>query len=206
MNKICYIILLGLLPIQSMLAQDEHRGLIDGNSFFVNKDYDKAAAEYEKIIQVNKNSVKGQYNLGNARYEKQEYEKAVENYKAAIASASDDNTKAKAFHNLGNAFVKKEKYEDAVNAYKSSLRLNPADLDTKHNLAQTLRMIQKNQPPPPPQDNKENKEENNPPPPEEETPKDELDRMMDMMDNEDKKTQEKKQNPPSRKRKPEKDW
>lgn len=203
MKKLFLTTIFTISSLFMLFAQTEHRGLIQGNSFFQKKDFERASQEYEKVLQVNANSVKGQYNLGNTRYGKQEFDKAIENYKIAAERSDDENVKAKAYHNLGNAYVKKEKFEDAVNAYKNALRLKPDDIDTKYNLAQTMRMIQRNQPPPPQQDNK-NENENKPPP--EDTPKDEIDRMMDMMDNEDKKTQENKKNPSSRKRKPEKDW
>jgi tetratricopeptide (TPR) repeat protein len=186
-----------------IFSQDEHRALIQGNEFYNSKDFDQASAEYEKVVQVNKNSVKGQYNLGNSRFQKKEYDKAAENFQVAITNASDDNIKAKAFHNLGNSYFNSKKYKEALDAYKNSLRLNPSDAETKHNMAQTLRIIKRQEPPPPPQDN-----QNSPPPPpkEDEQSKDEIDRMMDMMDEEDKKTQENKKQSPAKRRRPEKDW
>ncbi len=203
MLHILYILFLVLLADYSLYAQSEHRSLINGNSFFQKKDFNKAAVEYEKALQVNKNSVKGLYNLGNTRYETKEFDKAIEYYKAAAETAENDNIKANAYHNLGNAFINKKKYQEAVDAYKNSLRLNPQDIETKYNLAQAMKKIQKNQSPPQP-NNKEN--EYDFPPPPNETPKDELDRIMEMMDNEDMKTQENKKKQPSKNKKPEKDW
>jgi Ca-activated chloride channel homolog len=182
-----------------LMAQNEHRSLVEGNSLYKEKDYVKSAAEYEKAIQVNKSSVKANYNLANSLYEKNNFEKAIGHYITAIENTDDDKIKAKAYHNLGNAYVRREQLKEACDAYKSSLRLNPGDVETKHNLAQTLKKIQP-PPPPPPQQNPPDDGEK------EEKPKDDIDRMMDMMENEDKKTQENKKNPPSRKRRPEKDW
>lgn len=197
MKKILLIAVIAL-PL-TLFAQNEHRSLVEGNSFYKEKDFVKATAEYEKALQVNKSSIKGHYNLGNALYEINNFDKAIEHYLAAVENAKDDNIKAKAFHNLGNAYVKKQQLKEACDAYKNSLRINPKDVETKHNLAQTLKKIQT--PPPPSPQNQDPKDGEN-----EEKPKDDIDRMMDMMDNEDKKTQENKKNPPSRRRKPEKDW
>jgi len=188
----------------ALFAQSEHRSLVSGNSLYKDKDYKNAITEYEKVLQLNKKSVKGQYNLGNALYETNKFERAIEHYIAAVENATDDEIKSKAYHNLGNAYAKVNQNKEAVGAYKNSLRINPNDKETKYNLAKTLKKIQ----PPPPEENKQNnqneqKEEDKP---KEEEPKDEIDRMMDMMDNEDKKTQENKKNPQSRRRKPEKDW
>lgn len=196
-NKLLTVLM--AIPV-ILMAQNEHRSLVVGNSLYKEKDYVKAAAEYEKAIQVNKSAVKANYNLANSLYEKNNFEKAIGHYITAIENTDDDKIKAKAYHNLGNAYVRREQLKEACDAYKSSLRLNPGDVETKHNLAQTLKKIQPPPPPPPPQPNQSEDEEK------EEKPKDDIDRMMDMMENEDKKTQENKKNPPSRRRRPEKDW
>jgi Ca-activated chloride channel family protein len=195
------IVLTVLISIPVILsAQSEHRSLIEGNMHYRNKNFDLSAVEFEKVLQVNKASVKGHYNLGNSLYEKNNFDKAIEHYAAAIENTKDEMVKAKAYHNLGNAYARKEKYKEACDAYKSSLRINPTDVETKYNLARSLKKVQ----PPPPQDNESKNSDE--PKNEEEPPKDEIDRMMDMSENEDKKTQENKKNPPSRRRKPEKDW
>jgi Ca-activated chloride channel family protein len=195
-----------LSAVSIVSAQTEHRGLIDGNKYYFNKNYEKATAEYEKVLQQNKSSLKAQYNLGNALFEKKDYDKAIEHYKSAAQLAEDEKDKASAYHNLGNAYFKKEKYEEAVDAYKSSLRVNSTDLETKHNLAQAMRIIRQNQPPPPKENENKDKENENPPPPPEEKENDDIDRMMDVIDNEDKKTQKNKKTPPSKRRPPAKDW
>ena len=46
------------------------------------------------------------------------------------------------YHNLGNSLVKEQKLEEAIEAYKSSLRINPKDKDTRHNLAITHKQKQ----------------------------------------------------------------
>lgn len=198
-----YQLLFLCLPIM-LYAQSEHEQLMEANSLYKAENYDEAAAGYERILQEKKSSLKGHYNLGNVRYIKKDYENAIKHYEKATELAETDKQRAKAYHNLGNAYVNKEEFEKAVGAYKNSLRLNPKDLDTKHNLAQAMRYIKRNQPPKPEED-----DDNKPPPPpsEEEENKDELDNMMDIIDNEDKKTQEKKKKNNSRtKRPPAKDW
>lgn len=199
-----YQILFLCLPIIAY-AQSEHEQLVEANNLYKAEKYDEAAAGYETILQEKKSSLKGHYNLGNVRYLKKDYENAIKHYEKATQLAETDNQRANAYHNLGNAYVNKEEFEKAVGAYKNSLRLNPKDLDTKHNLAQAMRYIKRNQPPKPEDEDKNNKPP--PPPKEEEGKKDELDNMMDIIDNEDKKTQEKKKkNKSQTKRPPAKDW
>jgi Ca-activated chloride channel family protein len=70
---------------------------------------------------------------------------------------TDTGLKARSLHNLGNCSMEKKEYEDAVKAYKQALRLNPADKDTKYNLAYAnakLKDKQQNKP----DQNKQNKD------------------------------------------------
>lgn len=188
-------------------AQTEHQWLLEANRSYDKKKLDEAAASYEKVIQQNKNSVKGQYNLGNTRYKQKEYDQAIKHFQGAVQQADDEEVKARAYHNLGNAHYRKEEFKEAVDAYKNALRINPRDVETKHNMAQALRIIRQNQPPPPQNDQQDKKEqqENKPPPPDEMS-QDEVDRMLENIDQEDKKTQENKKRQPSQRRPPEKDW
>ena len=78
---------------------------------------------------------------------------------SALFDALKDNAPtetdlAKVYHNLGNSLVKEKKLEEAINAYKSSLRINPKDKDTRHNLAITNKQKQQQE------KEQENKEEN----------------------------------------------
>ena len=47
-----------------------------------------------------------------------------------------------AYHNLGNSLLQEGKLEESIESYKNSLRNNPSDKDTKHNLAYAQRMKQ----------------------------------------------------------------
>lgn len=65
-------------------------------------------------------------------YAKGLYAKAAEAYEQLIAAAPDQ---ADLHYNLGNAYYKCDDIPHALLAYERALRLNPADADTRANLA-----------------------------------------------------------------------
>ncbi|OAB80638.1 hypothetical protein ULVI_06345 [Cochleicola gelatinilyticus] len=111
-----------------------------------NKKFTQAEADYRKAISLQGANETGKYNLGNAYYEKQFTEEAIQRYKQAAQVAEGKPAKHKAFHNLGNAFMKKKQYEGAVESYKNALRNNPTDDETRYNLALAKEMLEKNPP------------------------------------------------------------
>lgn len=68
---------------------------------------------------------------GNAAYENEQYEIAVQNYMEAI---SNDEKSAELFYNLGNAYFKTNELGEAIWAYEQAQKINPADKDVSFNL------------------------------------------------------------------------
>ena len=66
------------------------------------------------------------------------YQKGVAQYKAGKYEEAEKSfsiiNNAKSFYNLGNSLFRQNKFEEAVSAYQKSLKHNPNDEDTKHNL------------------------------------------------------------------------
>jgi len=150
-------------------AQNAHQYLRKGDDAYVKGSYPDAEVNYRRALEKEK-TVQGEYNLGNSTYRQERFDEAVKHYEAAAEAARDKPSKARAFHNLGNAFFQNGKFKESAEAYKNALRLNPADLDTKRNLANALRRIP---PPPPPQDQQgEGKGSSDPPPPNDQKPQD----------------------------------
>ena len=229
MKKYTWIASFWLLT-NAAYAQQEHKLLLEANDLYAKGSYTEAAALYNQVLQQNKSSVKATYNAGNAFYQQKDYDKAMQSYKDAAQLSEDNTVKSKAFHNLGNAYLQKQDFKNAIDAYKNSLRLNPADFDTKNNLAYALRQQQQQQQQN--QNNEEQKDEqkdnkqqdqknqpqqdnqppqNNPqqqPSQQPQKPLDDIDKLMDIIENEDKNTQRKlQQHDAKRKEKNiEKDW
>lgn len=140
MKKLVILLIFGMF-LQMAAAQSAHQFLRQGDKSYESEAYTQAEENYRKSLEK-KNSVQGNYNLGNAIYKQERYEEAVSRYEAAARAAEDDLARALAYHNLGNAYFNQKDYEKSIEAYKSSLRLNSKDLETKKNLAIAQRQLQ----------------------------------------------------------------
>lgn len=179
-----------------------------GNSYYRNNNYTEAIQSFQKALTLAEDSEKeanAYYNLGNTFLSK-----AQQNQNSAPSEKSAEDL------------------PNAIEAYKNALRLKPNDFEAKNNLANAyklLRMQQQQQ-----QQNKQEQKDNNEGDQEDSKPqedqsqsdndatnkstnsdkklnKDELDRLMDIIEQEDKKVQEKlmKRKQTNKKTK-EKDW
>ncbi|MXV37183.1 tetratricopeptide repeat protein [Flavobacteriaceae bacterium Ap0902] len=147
------IIFLCLSNVNFSWAQtlEEKEAIQKGNAYYLQKEYDKARASYERAIAQTPSSLKGNYNLGNTYYELKKYDQAITHYTKAAKAALDKETKAHAYHNLGNAYMQKKQYKEAIETYKKSLRNNPSDNQTRYNFALAKKLLnnqQRNQNPP----------------------------------------------------------
>ena len=181
-----------------------------GNSYFRNKNYTEAIQSFQKALTLAEDSEKeanAYYNLGNTFLSK-----AQQNQSAAPSEKSAEDL------------------PNAIEAYKNALRLKPNDFEAKNNLANAYKLLRMQQQQQQQQQNKQEQKDNNKDDQEASKPqddqsqsekdaankstnsnkklnKDELDRLMDIIEQEDKKVQEKlmKRKQTNKKTK-EKDW
>ena len=97
------------------------------------------------------------YNLGNTLSQQQKFQEAMEQYDSASKIEKDKMKLAHIYHNMGVLFQAGKDYAKAVDSYKMSLRNNPADHETRYNLALAQKMLkdQQNQ-----QDQDQNQDQN----------------------------------------------
>ena len=158
-------------------SQKENSLLRQGNRKFENGDYKEAEKDYRKALEMNKESVKGQFNLGTAVYKNNNFEEATKIYDNLAGKNADPDVRSKVFHNLGNSYLQSKEYEKSILAYKNALMANPKNVDTKYNLEYAKMMLKKQQEQ---QQNKDNK--------------DKKDNKDDKKDQQDKKDQKQDQN------------
>ena len=116
-----------------------------GNTHYKAEAYDAALEAYQSAAKDRPEDAISRYNLGTALYQKKQFEKASDEFRQSL-DAADPIHRAQGYYNLGNAQIQLNDIEGAIRSYKSALRLNPADLDTKHNLELALeRLEQKSQ-------------------------------------------------------------
>ncbi len=81
------------------------------------------------------------YNLGNSLIKQQKYDQALQALAQAV-SKGDKGLQARGYYNVGNALFDMGKLKESAQSYIRSLRLNPADMDAKHNLELALKKMQ----------------------------------------------------------------
>lgn len=131
----------GQIPLSTQPEKTQTRA---GNNEYKRENFAEAEASYKKALDRKNNMPEATFNLGDAVYEQKRYEDAQKQFQLSAKTNTDPAVKAKAFHNLGNSYLSQKKWEDAVQAYKSALKINPADADTKYNLAYANAMLNKN--------------------------------------------------------------
>ncbi|HLV24011.1 MAG TPA: tetratricopeptide repeat protein [Moheibacter sp.] len=138
--------------------------IISGNQSYHQGDFAKAEAKYKIALSEDSNSIKANYNLGNALYRQKRLEESRVHYDRIVHNSKASNhDKHKAYHNIGKTYLDENNPEKAVANLKEALKLNPYDDETRYNYALARKLLekqqeekdQKNQ-----QENQENSEEN----------------------------------------------
>lgn len=131
----------GIVPV---LAQSDRQFIRQGNRLFRQQNYAKAETEYRKAIDQNSRNPQAVYNLGCALMMQQKDSAAIEQYQLAGKLETDKLRKAKCYHNIGVVCQNHQLYNEAIQAYQEALRNNPADNETRYNLALCKHMQKKN--------------------------------------------------------------
>jgi Ca-activated chloride channel homolog len=142
-----YILILFFLFLacRDSFSQKENSLLRHGNRKFENGEYKEAEKDYRKALEMNKESVKGQFNLGTAVYKNNNFEEATKIYSNMAEKNADREMKSKVFHNLGNSYLQSKEYEKSIAAYKNALMNDPKSGDTRYNLEYAKMMLKKQQ-------------------------------------------------------------
>ena len=146
MYKLLYIILFLFAAAGAQAQQLPERSLVrKGNRQYNKGNYEQSIGRYEQALQAAPGQFEAIYNLGNALYKAERFDRAEQTMQQAAAdSLRADTERAEAFYNLGNAQFKQQKYQEALESYKQSLRLNPSDMEAKYNYAYTKRLLDQN--------------------------------------------------------------
>ena len=142
-RKGMFIILFGLL-CSLVNAQSERKFVRKGNDSYEQKNYTDSEIKYRKALDQKSDYYDALYNIGDALYKQKKYKEAAKQFQTiANQSKVSEDLKAKAYHNMGNALLKSKKLKESINAYKNALKLNPKDIETKHNLTYAMNQLQK---------------------------------------------------------------
>ena len=125
-----------------------------GNRMYRDSLYDKAEVSYRKAIELNPSSAEAIYNLGNALLMQTKTKEALEQYQIAAKMEQTKPRMAQTYHNAGVVLQGQQQFAEAIEMYKQALRNNPADNETRYNLALSQYQLKNN----PDQDNQDNQD------------------------------------------------
>ena len=133
-NIVLFLMLVGFIIPMLSTAQSDKKLVRQGNKDFQTGNYNEAEINYRKALDKNPKKQSAQFNLGDALYEQENYEKAAEVFANSHVEKSSDFDKSNTLYNLGNSFLKSNKLEESIAAYKQSLKFNPRNEEARYNL------------------------------------------------------------------------
>ena len=146
MKRIKWMLLICACSVTAVYGQKTDRDYLrSGNKLYKDSLFVKAEVDYRKALEVNPKSADALYNLGNSLLMQEKGKEAMEQLDAASRLEKDKEKLAHIYHNMGVLFQAGKDYAKAVEAYKMSLRNNPADDETRYNLALAQKMLKDQQ-------------------------------------------------------------
>jgi Ca-activated chloride channel family protein len=108
-----------------------------GNRYYHEQLYEQAIAEYRQAEIIAPEHAEPYYNASNAFNRQGQIASTRAQAQQALRNA-DTELAPQIWYNLGNAYFDAQLWPEAITAYQEALRLNPNDLDAKHNLELAL--------------------------------------------------------------------
>ena len=154
-HRLSLAVLMMLITL-SVFAQNDRKVIRQGVKAYEDGNYSEAEVQFRKAGDLNQESFEADFNTGTAMYEQEKFEETVKQYEGLVEQSEDPETLASVWHNIGNSYLEAGQYAPSIEAYKNSLRNNPADNDTKYNLAYAKQKLEEQQ-----QQDQENKDQEN---------------------------------------------
>ena len=123
----------------------------EANKLFDQGRYTEALDLYRNIQVARPDLPHLDYNTGTTLHKLGEYERSLPQLQHAL-SASDTRIQAMTHYNMGNTLYMIDRLQEAIEEYKKTLRIDPNDMDAKHNLEYLQTLVMERQANQPPQD------------------------------------------------------
>jgi Ca-activated chloride channel family protein len=149
-NLILFVIMLIQINV---FSQNINKDIRQGVKLYEDSSYVEAEQKFRNALQKDQDSFVSSFNLADAIYKQENYEKSESLFRALTEKAETKEEKSMSYHNFGNSLFKQEKIKESVEAYKNALRNNPSDIDSKFNLSLAQKLLKKQE------ENKEDKKE-----------------------------------------------
>ena len=135
---------LGVAGASELRGQAGRGETREGNRLYEEGRFAEAHEKYLEALLEAPDSPIIRFNDGNALYQGENYESALESFRTAVESG-DPQLAAAAWYNLGNTLYRQGTLPESLEAFKQALRADPADIDAKHNLERVLEQMQQQQ-------------------------------------------------------------
>lgn len=131
----------------------ERRAVRKGNRQFDRQNYKNSIDHYISALDADSTCYQARYNLGNAYYQANLHRDKNPNNSFHWGDADSIFTRigrdtlmsaerrAEALRNLGESQLTQQRFEEALASFKESLKLNPADRETKYNYILAKRIV-----------------------------------------------------------------
>ncbi len=144
-----YPVLAFFLPLLFLNATAYAQGagrakVLAGNRAYAEEKFDEANDKYRDAQIDNPESPIIHFNVGDALYQKNNYEEALKSYQSAVQNSNDPKLQAQSYYNLGNTLYRTDKLQESITAYQQALKLDPSDEDAKFNLEYVRRKLKEN--------------------------------------------------------------
>ena len=144
--KIVFTALCMLIVSSSLYGQEEREYVRKGNRLYKKGEFAGSEGMYRRAMEQDKPFEDAGFNLGDALYRQGRFGEAAAEFSRAVAASEGNSLKqSEGFYNLGNSLVKEQKFEESIEAYINSLKLNPDNIQAKHNLAWAQDQLKKQQ-------------------------------------------------------------
>lgn len=143
--SVAVAIWLCLMQPMALQAQNTKTQLKEANKAYQQKEYEKAAAGYKKMVDNNAADAVALYNLGNAHFKNGNLAQALQAYNQALQQDIPPSMQAAIYYNQGVALQKNNQLEPSIAAYKKALKIDPTDTDARLNLQKALQQLKKQQ-------------------------------------------------------------
>lgn len=121
--------------VNQLSAQSERDFIRKGNRAYRIQQWAQAEVAYRKALAENPSNIQALYNLGCALMMQQKDSVAMMWFQKAGKLEKNAFRRAKSYHNMGVILQAHHEYSQAIEAYKQALRNQPADNETRYNLA-----------------------------------------------------------------------
>jgi len=131
------------LIVLGSFSQTWTDSLNQARKLYLSGDYSSALDLYKNLEKNLPGNIDLNNEIGQAAYKSGDFDTANDKFIAGLKNKKKLLDKAATNHNLGNTMMGKKDYQGAINYYKDALKNNPDDEQTRYNLSEAIRQLQK---------------------------------------------------------------